>query len=239
MAKITGLIGSGHGKLGATVLTVRRGQQIARAYQPIVANPKSARQQFSRAKMRFSVGYLRPYLKALVAGWNLVRPSYEFQKSLSVVIPTGSNILTFDDAENKFVVEKLNFSKALSAPLLEPISATTLNFATESQVGFKVLTNQSHFEDDRGNPIALGAVVVIAVDGAPEVVTAFQTLTYSAEGSQVTVNVPARWSGTPVDVYCFVKQIPEGINGIPTEDYPWRFPAKTSAALYVGHGEIS
>lgn len=239
MAKIVGLVGSGHGKLGNTVMTVRRGVQIARVYQPVVANPKSARQQFSRAKMRFSVGLLRPYLKALVAGWNLSKPSYEFQKGLSVVIPEGNRILTFDDAEMKFVVEKLNFTKALSAPLLEPISADSLNFGAEAQVVFKVLTNQSHFEDDKGNPIALGAVVVIAVDGAPEVVTAFQPITYRAEGSPVTVTVPARWSGTPVDVYCFVKQIPEGINGIPSEDYPWRFPAKTSAALYVGHGEIS
>lgn len=239
MAKIVGLVGSGHGKLGNTVMTVRRGTQIARVYQPVVANPKSARQQFSRAKMRFSVGLLRPYLKALVAGWNLSRPSYEFQKALSVVIPEVNDVLTFDDVEKKFVVEKSNFVKALSAPLLEPISASAVSFETEAQVSFRVLTSQSHFEDDRGNPIALGAVVVIAVDGAPEVITDFAILQYNAEGSPVTVNVPGRWSGTPVDVYCFVKQIPEGINGIPTEDYPWRFPAKTSAALYVGHGDIA
>lgn len=239
MAKIVGIIGSGHGKLGNTVLAVRRGEQIARVYQPVVANPKSARQQFSRAKMRFTVGLLRPYLKALVAGWNLSKPSYEFQKGVSVIIPQGNGILTFDDVENTFVVEKGNFTKALSAPLLEPISADHLNLDAEAQVSFRVLTNQSHFEDEHGNPMALGAVVVIAVDGSPEVVTAFQVITYNAEGSPVTVNVPARWSGTPVDVYCFVKQIPDGVNGIPTEDLPWRFPAKTSAALYVGHGEIA
>lgn len=52
MAKIVGLVGSISGRIGNTVMTVRGGEQIARVYQPNVANPSTPRQVESRAKLK-------------------------------------------------------------------------------------------------------------------------------------------------------------------------------------------
>lgn len=50
MAKVVGLVGSASGKLGNVVYAVTNGIQVARVYQPVVSNPKSALQMRQRAK---------------------------------------------------------------------------------------------------------------------------------------------------------------------------------------------
>lgn len=50
MSKSTNGLGQFRGKLGGVVYAVRNGQQIVRAYQPVVANPKSTEQRLQRAK---------------------------------------------------------------------------------------------------------------------------------------------------------------------------------------------
>ena len=52
MAKIYGLFGSMQGKVADVVMAVRNGEQIARKYQPIVANPNTPSQVASRAKLK-------------------------------------------------------------------------------------------------------------------------------------------------------------------------------------------
>lgn len=52
MAKIYGLFGSMTGKLADVVMSVRNGEQVARKYQPIVANPSTSAQIASRAKLK-------------------------------------------------------------------------------------------------------------------------------------------------------------------------------------------
>lgn len=52
MAKIYGLFGAMNGKVADVVMAVRNGEQIVRKYQPIVANPKSAAQVASRARLK-------------------------------------------------------------------------------------------------------------------------------------------------------------------------------------------
>lgn len=52
MSKIYGLQGYLTGKLGNTVFAIRNGEQIARMYNPVVANPKSENQVATRAKLK-------------------------------------------------------------------------------------------------------------------------------------------------------------------------------------------
>lgn len=52
MAKIYGLFGSMTGKVADVVMSVRNGEQIARKYQPIVANPSTTAQVEARAKLK-------------------------------------------------------------------------------------------------------------------------------------------------------------------------------------------
>lgn len=50
--KLTGIIGTGSGKLGSSVFSVSGGQQIVRQYQPIVSNPSTAGQVMNRSKLK-------------------------------------------------------------------------------------------------------------------------------------------------------------------------------------------
>lgn len=54
MAKVTGIHGIAIGKLGSTVFSVNSGQQIARAYQPNVANPSTIEQVSNRSKFKLA-----------------------------------------------------------------------------------------------------------------------------------------------------------------------------------------
>ena len=51
--------GNASGKLGQVVLSTVKGQQIARAWQPKVANPKTSQQQLQRAKFANSVKFFK------------------------------------------------------------------------------------------------------------------------------------------------------------------------------------
>lgn len=50
MAKVVGLVGAASGKIGNLVYAVTNGIQIARVYQPVISNPKTAGQNLQRAK---------------------------------------------------------------------------------------------------------------------------------------------------------------------------------------------
>lgn len=50
--KLNGFVGTGSGKMGASVFSVNSGSQIVRQYQPVVANPSTAAQVNQRARMK-------------------------------------------------------------------------------------------------------------------------------------------------------------------------------------------
>ena len=59
MSKGSLFFGNASGKLGQVVLSTMKGQQIARAWQPKVANPKTSQQQLQRAKFANAVKFFR------------------------------------------------------------------------------------------------------------------------------------------------------------------------------------
>ena len=59
MSKGSLFFGHASGKLGQVVLSTVKGQQIARAWQPKVANPKTSQQQLQRAKFANSVKFFK------------------------------------------------------------------------------------------------------------------------------------------------------------------------------------
>ena len=59
MSKGSLFFGNASGKLGQVVLSTLKGQQIARAWQPKVANPKTSQQQLQRAKFANAVKFFR------------------------------------------------------------------------------------------------------------------------------------------------------------------------------------
>lgn len=65
MSKGSLFFGNARGKLGQVVLSTLRGQQIARAYQPKVANPQTATQTNQRAKFANAVKFFKQARKNL------------------------------------------------------------------------------------------------------------------------------------------------------------------------------
>lgn len=52
--KLSGIAGTGSGKLGSTVYATIAGEQVVRQYQPVVANPSTVAQVNSRAKLKLA-----------------------------------------------------------------------------------------------------------------------------------------------------------------------------------------
>ena len=59
MSKGSLFFGHASGKLGQVVLSTMKGQQIARAWQPKVSNPKTSQQQLQRAKFANAVKFFK------------------------------------------------------------------------------------------------------------------------------------------------------------------------------------
>ena len=59
MSKGSLFFGNASGKLGQVVLSTMKGQQIARAWQPKVSNPKTSQQQLQRAKFANAVKFFK------------------------------------------------------------------------------------------------------------------------------------------------------------------------------------
>lgn len=63
--KLQGIVGKGSGKLGASVFTIRNGVQVVREYNPVVTNPKSARQTGQRAKFKLMTQFAAVLAKVI------------------------------------------------------------------------------------------------------------------------------------------------------------------------------
>lgn len=64
--KLSGMAGTGSGKVGSMVYATVAGQQIVRQYQPVVANPSTVPQTNSRAKLKLA-SQLATTLKEVIA----------------------------------------------------------------------------------------------------------------------------------------------------------------------------
>ena len=236
MAKAVGIIGSLTGKIGNAVYRVRRGEQIASVYQPNVNNPKSKRQQFSRAKMKLAVNVLKPFLMPLELGWSLNHPSYEFQAGVGKAIPLNNGVITGGSPDALEVVPA-ELAKCLSDPIMAAPMVSGLSFSEASEVDFSVGLIPQYFDGTDVDHSQVGVVGIVYNADVNEVVV--EQVIGSSSSCDVAVEVPARWSGNEVHVYAFVKQLPVAVNGISASALPWRFPARTSACVYVGNGTIS
>lgn len=241
MARTTGVIGTFNGKLGAAVFANRRGINYARAYQPKVANPKSARQEQSRTKMAIAVSVAKGMLEFIRDGFRLGYPTYQMQRAVGIMIPVENNIITVDGQSKN--VEYGSLAKALSADNMGSIGYDNApSFVEEGEVGFEVVIPESMFYDVDGTAVGCGVeVCVYNPDAGASAIGRFVAEAPSSGASVLTASmkVPANWSGMRVHVYAFAKQIPNALNGIVSTVMPWKFPSRTSRCEYLGNGTIA
>lgn len=238
MAKAVGLIGSLKGKVGNTVFATRRGIQVARVYQPVVAQPKSARQQLSRAKFALATDTLRPFNLFLRAGWQKTRPTYEFQQGVKRVIPVDKAIMTGSTPET-IQIDYTLLAEVFSAGGLQGIVATTPTSAEEGKVEFNVTVPAADFLDEHGANVDCGIVIAVYNNDLGQVKVFNEKELTADVAKAITLDVPTNWSGMRVYVYVFAKQIPTAVNGIPSTDLPWMYPAKTSECICAGSVDVA
>lgn len=235
MGKNVGLIGGVSGKVGTMVFATRRGVQITRVYQPIVANPKSKRQLLSRAKLAMATGFVKEVRYFVRAGWQKVAPTFEVQQAIGRMIPVGNGAITGDEPDNLTLVMP-SVAPCLSADELGFLAVGSPSSAN-GKVVFTATPDDSMFVDAAGGAIRLGCAVCIRATLTGQAIVAFSEL---QKGSNtIEVAMPNGWDGAEVDVFAFAKQIPDAINGIASEVYPWKFPAACSRCAYVGSVEVN
>lgn len=237
MAKNVGVIGSLKGKVGNMVFRSRRGMQIASVYQPVVHNPKSARQELSRAKLAMATETAKALKLLLRAGWQKTNPTYEVQQFIKRAIPVGNevisgasvDVLEFDWPESAICV---------SANLLGYLSGMeTPDFSEAGEVSINFTPADNLFVDEDGTPIGCGLVVGLYIPAYKQcIVKHFACV----QGQQLTraILYPSEWSGMKCVVYAFAKQIPNALNGIPSSNEPWMYPAATTRA-YAMYGDLA
>lgn len=237
MAKNVGVIGALKGKVGNMVFRTRRGMQIASVYQPEVHNPKSTRQELSRAKMAFATDMAKAMKLLLRAGWQKTNPTYEVQQFIKRVIPVDAAIISGVDPA-VLHVDYDAMEPAISANLLGVLNGVSqFNFAEEAEVSYSVTPDDTLFLDGDGSAIGCGIVVGYYAPDLDQCVVVSHPLV-KGETNQFTDKFSNEWSGIQVKIYMFAKQIPNAVNGIASDTLPWMYPAATTRARYFS-GAIS
>lgn len=103
--KLYGLGGVGTGKLGNQVFAVKSGIQIVRQYQPVVANPNTAAQVETRAKMK-----LASQVAAVVSPAIAIAPEGNKTKRNLFISRNYSNI-GYEDNTASIALDKLQLTK--------------------------------------------------------------------------------------------------------------------------------
>lgn len=113
------------GRLGGDVFVVRNGKQIIRAYQPIVANPKSLPQRLQRAKGNLvgQISKITPWQILEGLGNNKVARRSRF---LQLALRNADSIVNVSDPSEiiaSLKADKFIFSEGAIVPCIQVVSA--------------------------------------------------------------------------------------------------------------------
>lgn len=246
MAKFNSQFGIMTGKLGNFVLTSRKGQVIARAYNPIVENPRTARQQLSRAKLTLASDLARGLASAIRIGFGedvkgLVSARNVFVKN---IVPVSAQVITgTSPAALQVVYEKLQLTDSkfggadydepdLENPMRIDVSISAPNLNPE------VITDAS------GTPVVV-TVNLVAYNKVHKTAMVLTEVMHDPSNPTLPVpdvlkmTVPTNWQGTQVEMWAFYKQHPVAVNGIANTVAPQRYPGAAGATTYLGTGTIA
>lgn len=242
------IFNSGTGKIGNMVGYVRGGIQMFRAYQPVVNNPKTARQTLSREKLAVASDLSRALGRALRIGFGNFASSRVSARNIFTkeIIPVGAGVIEGTSWDNVSVdYEKLPISKG-NLPVGE-CSFGELDCTTPSRVKVSLeeathAYGTNHVSTGDEVDVTLNIVILNTVKNE----TILNTVMYYTKATgtwhpltEIVTNVPQVWAGEQVQVYAFLKQHPDAINGIAGSTAPYRYPGEAGETYYVGHAVCS
>lgn len=212
------IIGNAKNKLGNMVLYTRGGVQYGRVYVPQPRNPRTHLQIMSRAKLKYISGIASSFgciarlgFSPEVTGRYTAQNAF-IKENMNLVEGEGPQELTF--VYSDVVVAK---------GAVTGVAFGSPNFTTPSKVVIPIVTNYADVcnaeEDDE---------IIVGLYNAEEhqaVVTPAGTYNRGNVGESIEIDTPARWQGTKVYVYGFVRRIKDG-------------NISTSNSAYIGMGTI-
>ena len=235
---------SARGKLGNMVTFVRNGEQITRAYQPVVFNPMTVRQQLSRAKLALASAYSRGFAKVIKIGYGFFVGKGRTARNMFVseIIPVDKEVIDGNTPLNVTLdPEKLPLSKGN----IPNVGWGAADYSAPQQVEVQIADTVA-LEPLMGDETkAYGIYLVVAMEEAMieenriKLCAVVNTVEDLNAIQSVTINVPNSWQGKRVHVYGFVKEIPVAINGIATNVVPTRYPGEASNSIHIGSGTIA
>lgn len=100
--KLNGIVGTGSGKLGASVFSVNSGAQIVRQYQPVVANPSTPAQVNQRARLKLMsqlAAALAPVIVIPKEGMVSARNRFISKNMDNVIATDGTAQVTYENLQ--------------------------------------------------------------------------------------------------------------------------------------------
>ena len=223
MAKLNGPLGSKlRGKVGEVVAAKTVGGATAiRAYQPVVKNPKTTRQQNSRGRFAATSGLAAKFAKIIGIGYANVAGGMKMYPR---------NIFVRDAVKNKLYVmmsgadvEALDLGDLkVSAQSGITVIPTLRWDATEHMI---MASNYRDVELAAGQQ--LGLVVVCYYVAQTEAKVLYTGM--NEAGTGVAIPQSVYQSGIAVNVVGFYKIIEPSGNDIVSDTLPWKYPSPTSA----------
>ena len=159
MGKVVCLQGKARGKVGSIVYAVNAGQQIAREYQPVVANPSTAPQVENRSKLKLMSQLAAAYKGSIVIrkdGMKSARNQFISQNYDKVsIVGTAANVNL-----NRVQLTKSNLG--MGGFNADRSSGTKIAVALNENMAanFDKVVYNAFRKDASGNLIALGSAVV-------------------------------------------------------------------------------
>ena len=211
-----GILGGYIGKVGTVVGYISRGKSFLRAYQSIVHNPKTLRQQIVRS--RFSkLGEITPGFNAAIAiGLN------PLAQQMRCSIPNAFYHVNWDavtgNAPSAVTVDYLNIKVAKGS--LPGVTFGSADFEESLEVSCPFTSVEGQYGTDSNDEAFLFVYSTALKSGI------ISQGNKRSEGNAL-VQVPSGWAGTTVHVYGFT--VGRGANNY----------GKVSNSTYIGSGTIA
>lgn len=182
--KLMGLAGVGTGKLGNNVFSVRKGEQIVRQYNPIVANPQTSAQVASRSRLK-----LMSQLAAVLAP-SIAIPGDGLKSRRNMFISQNYDLSSYADGKAQVNMALIQLTKSsVSLPSLQVVRAAGTGITCS-------LVDDAHEALDRV------AYIVVAknADGSFSI---YATAIASEAGAGGTFEKVLPYTSLPIVVYAY------------------------------------
>lgn len=233
MAKISGpLAGSMRGKVGQVVAAKTvTGDTAIRAYQPQVKNPNTLRQRVSRSKMSMASKAAAALAEVIGIGYaKAAAGSGMYPRNMFVqgVVPVNAGVITLQNNQPRLQLQLLEVSKANGLFIMPQVTVVV-----DEQNNLLKMTATNTAEVPLNVGEKLGLVLAIVDGDADEGIEKSVVVKGDASSTlQLDLDIASDYSGC--NIYGFYKIIPEGVNGVDSALWPWKYPSATGASRIVG-----